>query len=235
VTAPKRRASVKGAPAPRDTDASAFARILAELVARIPGAQGAVLVDGEGEAVDYAGRLDPFDLKLAGAHWQLILSDLRGRLELPVLGKPRSVVVRGVSRSFIVHPLPDGYVLVLVLGRRAGFTAGTRAFAVCTRALALEAGWSGSIAIAAWFSVEVESKRAGAPARLRHGSLRKELEILGRLAPLGPRERGWRVRLENGAEVTLVREPGNHWYADEALDSLFTPTPATERRAPLRN
>ena len=58
--------------------------------------------------------------------------------------------------------------------------------------------------------------------------------MLGRLAPLGPRERGWRVRLENGAEVTLVREPGGHWYADEALESLFTPTPAMSARAPLR-
>jgi predicted regulator of Ras-like GTPase activity (Roadblock/LC7/MglB family) len=232
VTAPKRRASVKRPPVPRDTDPSAFARILEDLVTRIPGAQGAVLVDGEGEAVDYAGRLEPFGLKLAGAHWQLILNDLRGRLDL--LGTPRSVVVRGVSRSFIVHPLPDGYVLVLVLGRRAGFTVGTRAFAVCTRALALEARWSGSVAIAAWFSVEVESKRAGLPTRLRHGTLRKELEILGRLAPVGPRERGWRVRLENGAEVTLVREPGNHWYADEALESLFTPMPVVGGRAPLR-
>jgi hypothetical protein len=234
MTAPKGRAAVKRASAPRDTEASAFARILDDLVRRIPGAQGAVLVDGEGEAVDYAGRVEPFGLKLAGAYWQLVVNDLRGRLDLPVLGTPRSVVVRGVSRSFIVHPLPEGYVLVLVLGRRAGFTVGARAFAVCSRALALEAGWSSPVAIAAWFSVEVESKRTGAPARLRRGVLRKDLEILGRLAPLGPRERGWRVRLENGAEVTLVREPGNHWYADEAPDSLFTPTPAIEARAPPR-
>jgi hypothetical protein len=143
------------------------------------------------------------------------------------LGTPGHLVVRGVARSFVVHPLPDGYVLVLVLGRRAGFTAATRAFAVCIRALAVEAGWRTSVTVAAWFAVQVEPNRAGAPVRLRYGKLRKELEILGRLAPLGPRERGWRVRLENGAEVTLVREPGSHWYADEAIESLFTPTPVT--------
>jgi hypothetical protein len=30
-------------------------------------------------------------------------------------------------------------------------------------------------------------------------------------------ERGFRVRLDSGAEVTLVREPSGCWYADAAL------------------
>ena len=46
----KRRPSRR--PAPRDMDATPFTAILDEMIGRIPGAYGAVLVDSEGETVD---------------------------------------------------------------------------------------------------------------------------------------------------------------------------------------
>ncbi|HEY2516280.1 MAG TPA: roadblock/LC7 domain-containing protein [Polyangiaceae bacterium] len=218
----------------RDTDASSFSEILSDLVARIPGALAAVLVDGDGEAVDYTGRLSPFDLKLAGAHWQIVV---RQFAEAKSLGVARSLLVRGASRSFVAHVLPDHYVLIVVLSRRAGFTAGaSRAFPACERALCQEAAWRLRPQLPLWVPFKVTVGRQGRPQRLRPASPRDArdhpLEVLGRLTGLAPREQGWRVRLEGGAELMLVREPGGHWYGDLLLDSLVPPAappPASPR------
>ena len=40
-------------------------------------ALGAALVNGLGETVDYAGSVEPFDIKVAAAEWQLVLAMLR--------------------------------------------------------------------------------------------------------------------------------------------------------------
>src|ERR1700730_10328586 len=61
---------------PRDQEASTFAAILNDLVVRLPGAFAAALVDGEGETVDYGGKVDPFDAKINAAHWRLVLAEL---------------------------------------------------------------------------------------------------------------------------------------------------------------
>jgi hypothetical protein len=219
------RSRARAAPAhSRDNEASSFTPILFDFMARVPGAVGVVLVDIDGEAVDYAGRRDPFDLKLAGAHWQIVLRDLLALTALRQLGTPQALLVRGERRSFIVHALPDGYALVLLLGRRAGFTAATRAFEVCERALATEAGWP-VVGRSRWFALHVVANRSGRPTRVRDGEAEYKVEIVGRVAGLARREEGWRVRLQQGPELTLVREPGAHWYADEPLAALFPPAP----------
>ncbi|MEO8876512.1 MAG: hypothetical protein ABI461_13060, partial [Polyangiaceae bacterium] len=74
------------APPVRDMDASPFASILGALIERIPGAFAVGLVDREGETVDYAGQVTPFDIKVAAAHFQIIMLQL---LDIPVLGTPR--------------------------------------------------------------------------------------------------------------------------------------------------
>ena len=53
-----------------------FTACLETLVETSAGCLGAVLVDGEGETVDYAGRLAPYDVKLAAAHFQIVLREL---------------------------------------------------------------------------------------------------------------------------------------------------------------
>jgi hypothetical protein len=224
--APRKRA--RAAASTRDTDASSFSPILLDFISRVPGALGAVLVDGIGEAVDYAGRGDPYDLKLSGAHWQIVVRELLEIAQRRALGVPRSLAVRGERRSAIAHPLPDGYVLVLLLGRRAGFASSARAFAVCERALADEAGWPLGARSPTWFSAQVAT-RAGRPARLRDRDSEHSLEVLGRVAGLAPREEGWRVRVEHGAELMLIREPGGHWYADESVAALFAGRPPHSR------
>jgi hypothetical protein len=43
------------------------------------------------------------------------------------------------------------------------------------------------------------------------------VEVLGAVMGLSVRERGFRVRTAQGAELMLVREPNQRWYADEPI------------------
>lgn len=219
-------------PPARDMLASTFATILDDLVARIPGAYAATLVDHEGETVDYTGPADPFDLKLAAAHWQIVLAECSRFTSDSKMGSMRSLGIRGVQRSFLAHALPEGYSLVVLLRRRAGFSPLYRAFSVCERALIAEARWSprpvvpeaerGPRAIT-WFAVSVALSRAKRPILVAPlpvpPSAPREIDVLGlvRGPALLSRERGYRVRTHSGLEFTLVREPGGFWYADEDI------------------
>jgi hypothetical protein len=202
---------------PRDTDATPFTEILDALIRRVDGAYAAALVDSQGETVDYAGRGEPFDLRVAAAHQQIVLASLD---RFGALGEPRWVVIRGARKSFAASVLPDGYVLVLLLRPRAAFTISTRALKVCTRALAEEAGWTDlekrdGVKQRSWFEVSVETDRRGRPTHV--GSKKTAVDVLGAVMGLSVRERGFRVRTVEGTELTLVREARQRWYADEPV------------------
>ena len=152
-------------------DASCFASILAGVIARIPGAYAAVLVDREGETVDYTGDGNPYDLKLAAAHWQIVLRECAEFTAPARFGATRSIAVRGAARSFIIHSLPEGYALIVLLGRRAGFSPIHRAFSICERALADEARWDlpkppPNALVTSWFPVDVLLGRTKRPVRV---------------------------------------------------------------------
>jgi len=211
-------------PPVRDMEATAFAKILSDLLGRLPGAFACALVDLGGETVDYAGVGEPFDMKIAAAHVRILLNDLE---EYGSLGDPRWIVIRGAKRSFVGRRLPEGYALVVLLRRRAGFTSSERAFAVCERALAIEAGWRVVAPRAPWFPIDVRVDRRGRPYVV--GSPPVAVEVLGAVVGLPHRERGFRVRLATGSELTLVRESGRVWYADEDLEALVPATVGQER------
>jgi hypothetical protein len=198
---------------PRDTDETPFTAILALLLTRIPGAYGAALVDGEGETVDYSGTSDPFDLRIAAAHVQLLLQAV-GRVG--AFGEPRFIVVRGTEKSILMRALPEGYALSILLRRRAGFSdlASRRALSACERLLAKEAGWT--VPKPSWAAVEVLDDSRGRPITL--GARRLHVEVMGALVGLPRGERGFRVRTNEGDELTVVREPNGVWYADEDVD-----------------
>lgn len=195
-------------------DASPFARILGELVARIPGAYAAALVDALGETVDYAaGRADPFDVKVAAAHLRIVIDEV----SRSPLGPPTSLVVRGTEASFLVRSLPDGYAVVVLLRKRAGFASTSRALTVCERRLHAEANWP-PVQRGSWYPVYVRAEAGARPKFVGAAGARGEpVEILGAVVGLPRGERGFRVRLASGVELTLVREPGGFWYADEPV------------------
>jgi hypothetical protein len=194
-------------------DATPFTAILNDVVARVPGAYASALIDILGETVDYAGLGDPYDLKIAAAYLRICLQQVE---EYKKLGAPRWIVVRGSKKSVIARQLPDGYALVVLLRKRAGFAASRRAFATCARDLAREAGWAHVEETPAWHPIDVESDRLGRPRRIAG----VKVEILGAIVGLPPREQGFRIRLSDGAELNLVREAGNCWYSDQPREDL---------------
>jgi hypothetical protein len=194
-------------------DASPFASILQSLIERIPGAFAVGLVDREGETVDYAGLVTPFDIKVAAAHFQIIMLQLG---DIKALGTPRHLIVRGTERSIIVRQLQDGYSVVVLLSRRGGFVSAERAFSACVYSLTIEAGWERAD-LPPWFPILVETDSAHRPSRIVYGGLAESVEVLGTLVGLARGEHGFRIRLASGPEITVVREAGGHWYAEERV------------------
>ena len=217
-------------PTPRDQHESAFASILADLLVRVPGGKAAALVDRDGETVDYSGRGSPYEMRVAAAHFRIVLDETRGQ---PSLGGARSLVARASRASFAVHALPDGYALVVCLARGAGFRGLGRALQVCIRSLAEEAGWPAPPS--PWYGVEVLVDERGVPqaARPSRGpsaaGQAAPLEIIGRYRAAPEHERAWRVRLLSGVELTLVRESSGFWYVDEPFSGA---RPAAIRPVP---
>jgi hypothetical protein len=230
--APTSRGFGGGPVVARDTDATPFTAILQAFLDRVPGAYAAALVDSQGETVDYTGRGDPFDLRVAAAHLQLVL---QGVARFGALGEPRWIVVRGVRKSVAATALPDGYALALLLHARSAFSTSTRALRACMRALAGEAGWKLPLDKRAWYPVLVETDGRGRPIAVRgetSGAAEpstEAAEVLGVLTGLSVRERGFRVRMASGGELTLVREPGGRWYADEASNETVHVRPTHEK------
>ena len=170
-------------PPARDMDATAFARILHDLIARLPGAFACALVDLGGETVDYAGVVDPFDVKVAAAHMRIILNDLD---EYGALGEPRWIVLRGERRSFVGAPAarrlrPRGHAAppCRLHGIRARLR-GVRAGARCGGRL------------------EPAERRPGVVCRRGRGRPARPADSRGR-GPDGPRGPGRGFRLGHGA------------------------------------
>ncbi len=91
-----------------------FTAILETLVGSVPGARGAVFTAGDGECVDYYSDIDPYDLKVIGAHASLLLQLIEGSRLSPftVIG------LSGRRLSLWILPLGESYVLTLILERR---------------------------------------------------------------------------------------------------------------------
>ena len=209
----RRRASL----APRDQATSAFSGILLRLCDTTP-ALAAALVDAEGETVDYAGFIAPYDTRVVAAELQIIIK-LARRMHLP--GSVQQLTARAQRRTFSLVALSHGYVLVLVLARW-GFRISRRAVAEAVREIEAEAGLtypSGTrTKFERWSYVEVKTARGNSrrPEAIWVDGAWQNLIILGRFhsSDLDRREVGYRARLLSGAEFALVREPLGKWFAE---------------------
>lgn len=203
---------------PRDQAASAFSSALLRLCDDT-GATAAALVDSEGETVDYAGSLDPFDIKIAAAEWRLVLTHLN-QSGVPNWAETHELFVRAQSRSYALIALDAGYALVLQLGRHCADLA-TRALGEAVQDISREAGLRVPrrfVAMERWRRVAVRptSDDPKRPKWVWHGGAWREVTVLGvyRDQDFQRRDIGYRAQLENGAEFFLVREVLGRWYAD---------------------
>lgn len=95
----------------RDQLPTVFAGVLRRLVRAVPGAIAACFCDLEGEAIDYWGELDMFEIKVAGAQLAGMHEDLRRRLG-PFLGSAPIVQLRSERGSYLYVPVSDDYYVV---------------------------------------------------------------------------------------------------------------------------
>lgn len=198
----------------RDQAPSSFAPTLGRLCGSA-GIVGAALVDADGEAVDYAGRIAPFDIRVAAAEWRIILARL-ARCNHAVWRDTRQMLIRGESKSFGAVLLPEGYALVLQLLPRC-FRVSPRALSEAVREICENAGLGvPEHAAAQWTRVQVNESEDRRPRSVWVKRKWLPVEVLGRwVGPeLSPNELGYRVRLHGGEELTLVREPLAQWFAD---------------------
>lgn len=204
------------APRPeRDQAPSSFTSILDRLVVSTPSARGAALVDFEGETVDYAGRLDPYELKIAAATLQIMLAEVSAT----ALTAPRQLVIRAARIGYVIRRVNDEYAIVLILHARAAFAVSDRALDEAETALASEAGWTRRNR-PAWFSVSVHTGPEHRPVELFFADRWQPIDVMGALVGLRDRERGYRVRLPSGVEMMLVRERNGLWFCDEPVSPL---------------
>lgn len=196
----------------RDQAPSSFTEILERLVISTPGSRGAALVDFEGETVDYAGHIDPFELKVAAATWQIVLAEL----DATSMSAPTQITVRAARSSFVLRRINHEYAIMLVLHSRAAFAVSDRALAEAETGLAREAGWSRKNR-PAWFGVSVQTGSERRPASLFVADRWQPIEVMGAVVGLRERERGYRVRLPSGVEMMLVRERSGLWFCDEPI------------------
>ena len=93
-----------------------FQYLLTNLVVDVPGAQGAVFVDPEGEAVDFvARRTTPYELKLEGAYHGIFLRRAGQLASLVGAGDLTRVTIGGRKMQAMGLVLRAGYYLVLVM------------------------------------------------------------------------------------------------------------------------
>jgi predicted regulator of Ras-like GTPase activity (Roadblock/LC7/MglB family) len=97
-----------------------FKGILKGIVDRVKGAQGAILLDWEGEAVDQYAVISEYDIKFIGAHMGILLYNLNKRLS-EELGDDdiKGVTIDLGKKRFAIYPVDKDYFAVLVLSPEA--------------------------------------------------------------------------------------------------------------------
>lgn len=201
----------------RDQHVSAFGVVLMRLCDAV-GAVGAALVDAEGETVDYAGAIDPFEIKIVAAEFTVLMEVVQ-QSGVPLWDQSKELLLRAARKSFFLRRLGEGYAIVLQLLPHA-FHVSRRGLSEAVRDLCGEAG----LELPEDFRTEPE-QWARVEVRCPQGRRRPDaiwvdggwcpLEVLGIYSEdLRENEVGYRARLATGAELTLVREPLGRWYAD---------------------
>jgi hypothetical protein len=104
-----------------------FRYVLADLLARVPGAVAVVFLDDSGETIDVATtRYSPEELKILGAYLGISLRQTRTLLESTQLGEPQLIHLRQGSVNVHAVCLPDDYYLVLLQSSPASTASARR-------------------------------------------------------------------------------------------------------------
>ncbi|HUK12149.1 MAG TPA: hypothetical protein VLW17_02515 [Thermoanaerobaculaceae bacterium] len=93
-----------------------FQYLLTNLLVDIPGAQGAIFLDPEGEAVELVSqRATPYELKLEGAYHGILLRKANRLAGLVGGGGLERLGIVGSAMQVASRALKGGYYLVVVM------------------------------------------------------------------------------------------------------------------------
>jgi hypothetical protein len=109
---------------------SEFGEALAELVEDTPGAWGAVLSDGRGEAIDFAHReseISELDLQIAGAQVGQAMTRLQRTATIFGLGQA-DVVLQGSRATLCTSQLYSEYLVTLLLDHDCNIARAAQSF-----------------------------------------------------------------------------------------------------------
>lgn len=206
---------------------SAFTPILETLCESCLGAIAAGLIDEEGECVDHAcapnERISAYDIKLAGAYYQIAIRQANEGVQL---GYVHQLRVQSDGFDYVVSLVFADYVLVLICRPGSISRVSRRAIRQVEVELAREAGWPVlNPHDRYWRRVQVRTDSRGVPAevcvlhnradgRRQAGPWRTigEVETAARDVAVGL-ERAFWARLDTRLNLDLVREPTGFWYA----------------------
>ncbi len=94
----------------------AFSYLLTNLLVDVPGAQGAVFLDPEGESVELVSRqATPYELKLEGAYHGIFLRSAARLSQLLDGGRLERLAIAGTQMQVMSRALKGGYYLVLIM------------------------------------------------------------------------------------------------------------------------
>ena len=198
--------------APRVQGESAFTPILRRLLHRTTGVIAVCFVDGEGECVDYASTLPPFEIKVTGAQLLVTVEETAERLRAVGSGQTWWVHVQGPERELACRRVSEDYLLVVVTKPRAMTRRLMGGIEQAVAELRREACIDAPLWETVTGSVSVEVRRAigwpYAPAAYvdERGERIAIDDVLGRWTEGTGRKSkvAFRVRTEGGEELTLV-------------------------------
>ena len=105
-----------------------FQYLLTNLLVDIPGAQGAIFLDSEGEAVEFVSqRATPYELKLEGAYHGIFLRKAGRLSKLMGGGELERLSIAGKQMQVISRALKGGYYLVVVMEPGTSFALASHA------------------------------------------------------------------------------------------------------------
>jgi hypothetical protein len=214
------------AEAPRDQGESAFTPILRRCFQDIPKLLAALFVDAEGECIDYVSAIDPFEAKVAAAHLHNTMSLFRWARASRVLGESFALEIAASEREVCVRCVGDGYMLIAIALPGADRVEREDALLAAVQEFRAEVG----LVTPSWetrqvrLSVRVRAAKGWqyAPAAFSARGVRIAIsDVLGRWTEavddaVGGDRVCFRVRTQEGQELTLVHEPDSQvWLVRE--------------------
>lgn len=100
-------------PLQRDRPESRFGKILAGLLEAHRQVDSAAFVDADGECVDYASRIEPFEAVVAGAQMLVVTTELARRMAEAGSGALIMWTVEAANRDFVVRRVSDEHAVVV--------------------------------------------------------------------------------------------------------------------------